>query len=124
MGRQAAAGGSRGVESVSRLSRIAEIPAGSWTKWVVVGFWVVVLVVTLPLSSKLTGAEKNDAKTWLPANAESTKGLDIQSRFQSPNIFPALVHHDRGEDIRRLEARLDVEDLGGLRCPKLRRAAR
>ena len=73
---------------MGRLGKIAEIPAGSWTKWVVVGFWVVVLVITLPLSSKLMGAEKNDAKTWLPANAESTKVLDVQSRFQSPNIFP------------------------------------
>ena len=28
---------------MSRLRTIAAIPAGSWTKWVVVGFWVVVL---------------------------------------------------------------------------------
>ena len=25
---------------MSRLRTIAAIPAGSWTKWVVVGFWV------------------------------------------------------------------------------------
>ena len=25
--------------------RLADIPAGSWTKWLVVGFWVVVLVL-------------------------------------------------------------------------------
>ena len=30
---------------MSRLRKIAEIPAGSWTKWVVVGVWVVVLVI-------------------------------------------------------------------------------
>jgi len=87
------------VESVSRLGKIAEIPAGSWTKWVVVGFWVVVLVITLPLSAKLTGAEKNDAKTWLPANAESTKVLDVQSRFQSPNVFPAVVVYERASGL-------------------------
>ena len=69
---------------MSRLRRIAEIPAGSWTKWVVVGFWLVVLVVALPLSSKLTGAEKNDTKYWLPGSAESTKVLDVQSRFSRP----------------------------------------
>ena len=33
------------------VKKLAEIPAGSWTKWVVLGFWVVVLVITLPLSS-------------------------------------------------------------------------
>jgi hypothetical protein len=48
-------------ESMSRARRIAEIPAGSWTKWLVVGFWVVVVVAAFPLSNKLMGAEKNDA---------------------------------------------------------------
>jgi RND superfamily putative drug exporter len=76
---------------MSGLRKIAEIPAGRWTKWVVVGFWVVVLVVALPLSQKLMGAEKNDASAWLPANAESTKVLQVQARFQSPNIYPGVV---------------------------------
>ena len=76
---------------MSRLRKIAEFPAGSWTKWVVVGFWVVVLVLAFQLSTKLTGAEKNDLKYWLPGSAESTKVLDVQSHFQSPNIFPGVV---------------------------------
>ncbi len=84
---------------MSRASRIAEIPAGSWTKWLVVGFWVVVVVAAFPLSNKLMGAEKNDASAWLPANAESTKVLDLQSRFQSPNIFPAVVVYDRASGL-------------------------
>jgi len=41
---------------MSRLSKIEAIPAGSWTKWAVVGFWVVVLVVVYPPSAKLMGA--------------------------------------------------------------------
>ena len=48
-----------------------------------------------PLAGKLTGAEKNDAQSWLPAKAESTKVLDLQSRFQSPNMYPAVVVYDR-----------------------------
>src|SRR3974377_109191 len=80
---------------MSTLRRIAEIPAGSWTKWVVVGLWLVVLVLAFPLSKKLTGAEKNDLKFWLPGSAESTKVLDVQSRFQSPNIFPGVVVYER-----------------------------
>src|SRR5215468_2225781 len=80
---------------MSRAGRLAEVPAGGWTKWLVVGFWVAVLVITFPLSAKLTGAEKNDAKTWLPANAESTKVVDVQSRLQSPNIFPAVIVYER-----------------------------
>ena len=49
------------------LKKIAEIPAGSWTKWLVVGCWLVVVVVAYPLQSKLMGAEKNDTSAWLPA---------------------------------------------------------
>jgi RND superfamily putative drug exporter len=75
--------------------RLVEIPAGSWTKWVVVGFWLVVLVISFPLSGKLMGAEKNDASAWLPPNAESTKVLNVQERFQSPNVFPAVVVYER-----------------------------
>ena len=84
---------------MSRARRIAEIPAGSWTKWLVVGFWLVVVVVAFPLSNKLMGAEKNDASAWLPANAESTQVLDLQSHFQSPNIFPAVVVYDRASGL-------------------------
>ena len=32
----------------------------------------------LPAVKKLTGAEKNDAKYWLPGTAESTKVLNVQ----------------------------------------------
>jgi RND superfamily putative drug exporter len=81
------------------MRKLAEIPAGSWTKWLVVGFWVVVLVLAFPLSKKLTGAEKNDLKYWLPSSAESTKVLDVQSRFQSPNIFPGIVVYERSSGL-------------------------
>jgi putative drug exporter of the RND superfamily len=80
---------------MSRLRRIAEIPAGSWTKWVVVGFWVVVFVLAFPLSNKLTGAEKNDLKYWLPGGAESTRVLDVQAQFVSTNVYPGVVVYER-----------------------------
>src|SRR2546430_2136335 len=97
--------------------RISEIPAGSWTKWLVLGFWVVVLVVAFPLSGKLTGAEKNDAKAWLPANAESTKVLDVQSQIQSPNIFPGVVVYERASGLTaadRAKAAADAQRFAGV----------
>ena len=102
---------------MSKLRRIAEIPAGSWTKWVVVGFWVVVLVLALPLSSKLTGAEKNDTKYWLPGNAESTKVLDVQSRFQSPNVYTGVVVYVRPSGLTaagRAKAAADARRFAGV----------
>jgi RND superfamily putative drug exporter len=92
------------------IRKLAEIPAGSWTKWLVVGFWVVVLVLAFPLSKKLTGAEKNDLKYWLPGSAESTKVLDVQSRFQSPNIFPAVVVYERSSGLTAADRAKAAED--------------
>ncbi len=71
------------------------VASGRRAKWAVVVFWLIIVAVAGPLSGKLTGAEKNDSSSWLPAKAESTKVLDLQSRFQSPNIFTAVVVYDR-----------------------------
>src|SRR5215813_2430055 len=79
--------------------RLAEIPAGSWTKWVVMGFWVAVIVVAFPLAGKLNHAYKNNASSWLPASAESVKVYNVQSRFQSPNTDPGVVVYYRASGI-------------------------
>jgi RND superfamily putative drug exporter len=83
------------AKAMSRARTIADVPAGNWTRWLIVGFWVVVLAVAFPLSKKLTGAERNDAAAWLPTGAESTKVLDLQAHFQSPNIYPGVVVYVR-----------------------------
>jgi len=81
---------------MSAARKMAEIPPGRLSKWLVVGFWLIVIVVAFPLSTKLTGAEKNDVSAWLPANAESTQVLNVQSRFQSPNVFTGVIVYERG----------------------------
>jgi RND superfamily putative drug exporter len=88
---------------MSKAKTIIRIPAGRRTKWAVLVFWLIVLAVAGPLSGKLTGAEKNDASAWLPAGAESTKVLDLQSRFQSPNIFAGVVVYDRPSGLTRAD---------------------
>ncbi len=80
---------------MSKAETIARIPAGRRAKWVVLAFWLIIVVVSGPLAGKLTGAEKNDSSAWLPAKAESTKVLNLQSHFQSPNIFAGVVVYDR-----------------------------
>src|SRR5215472_845737 len=85
--------------AMSTARRLANIPPGRWTRWLVVGFWVAVMAVALPLSGKLNGAEKNDTSQWLPANAESAKVLHALSRFQSPNISTVIVVYDRASGV-------------------------
>jgi len=57
---------------------IANVLVGRRTKYLVLLFWLVVVAAAGPLAGKLTGAEQNEAKSWLPGNAESTKVLDEQ----------------------------------------------
>jgi RND superfamily putative drug exporter len=101
---------------MSRARTIVAIPSGRRTKWAVLVFWLIVVAVTGPLAGKLTGAEKNDASAWLPAAAESTKVLDVQSRFQSPNIFAAVLVYDRPSGLTsadKAKAAADVLRFGG-----------
>src|SRR6266851_406025 len=84
-----------GGTDMGRARAIAYLPAGRRTKWLVLVFWLVLVAVAGPLSGKLTGAEKNDAQSWLPPKAESTQVLNLRSRFVSPNVYPAVVVYDR-----------------------------
>jgi RND superfamily putative drug exporter len=102
---------------MSRASRIVGIPSGRRTKWLVVVFWLVLVVVAFPLAGKLTGAEKNDASSWLPAAAESTKVLNLQAQFQSPNIFPAVMVYYRATGLTaadRAKAAADARSFAGV----------
>ncbi|MDQ1747308.1 MAG: putative drug exporter of the superfamily [Frankiaceae bacterium] len=71
------------------------IIVGRRSKWAVLVFWLLLVVALGSLAGKLTGAEQNDAKSWLPGNAESTKVIDEQKAFQSPNRFPAVIVYER-----------------------------
>jgi RND superfamily putative drug exporter len=84
---------------MSIVRAVARVPAGRRAKWFVLAFWLIVVALAGPLAGKLMGVEKNDASSWLPAKAESTKVLDLQSRFISPNVFPAVVVYDRASGL-------------------------
>src|SRR4051794_3072336 len=82
----------RGTNVSSAATRVI---VGRRTKWLVLLFWIVLVAVAGPLAGKLTGAEQNDAKCWLPGKAESTQVLDLQAAFQSPNTIPAVIVYER-----------------------------
>ena len=77
------------------VGKIAQFPCGRRTKWLVVVFWVVVLVVAGPLAGKLTGVQKNDAVEWLPQSAESTKVFKLSEQFGTADEAPAVVVYER-----------------------------
>jgi putative drug exporter of the RND superfamily len=95
---------------MSRARSIITVASGRRAKWAVVVFWLIIVAVAGPLSGKLTGAEKNDSSAWLPAKAESTKVLDLQSQFQSPNIFTAVVVYDRPSGLTSADRAKAVAD--------------
>jgi RND superfamily putative drug exporter len=77
------------------VGKIARIPCGRRTKWLVVVFWVIVLAVAGPLAGKLTGVQKNDAVEWLPQSAESTKVFKLSEQFGTADEAPAVVVYER-----------------------------
>src|SRR3954467_1836346 len=86
---------------------------GRRTKWAVLVFWILLVAVLGMYAGKLTGAEKNDAKSWLPGSAESTKALDKQAAFQSPNTFLTVVVYEHTSGITpadRAKVAADVKE--------------
>src|SRR5262245_17526631 len=74
---------------------VASLITGRKTKFVIIGFWLVFVALASMLAGKLTDAERNDAKTWLPGSAESTQVLDKQAAFLSPDTIPAVIVYER-----------------------------
>ncbi len=75
--------------------QIAGKLTGRVTKWVVLAFWVVALVVLGSFAGKLTEVQNNEAASWLPGNAESTRALERMAPFQDPNAIPTTVVYEK-----------------------------
>src|SRR4051794_27533558 len=65
------------------------------TKWIVLAAWIVVFGVASGFAQKLTDVQDNEAWSWLPGNAESTKALNELKPFQDPNDIPTIVVYHR-----------------------------
>jgi putative drug exporter of the RND superfamily len=79
--------------------RLAALPCGRRGKWVVLACWVILLVFLAPLAGKLTNAENNQASSWLPGSAESTKVMNLQGQFSSTDSAPTIVLYVRDSGI-------------------------
>ncbi|MFF5158629.1 MMPL family transporter [Streptomyces sp. NPDC000348] len=102
---------------------VARLVCGRRSKWLVLALWLVILFLMAPFAQKLTGAQDNDAASWLPGSAESTRVLEISRDFR-PEQIPAVVIYARdggltagdraqiAEDVRRLK-QLDDHGIRG-----------
>ncbi len=89
---------------------VANVIAGHRIKFIFLVFWLAVVGVAAPLSSQLTGVEKNDSKSWLPGGAESVQVLDVQATFTSPNTIPAVVVYERPNGLTEADLRKMRDD--------------
>ncbi len=99
------------------LEFATRIVAGRRTKYLVLVFWIAVLAVAAPLAGGLSSAENNDATSWLPAKAESTRVIDLAKRFQSPNQIQAVVVYQRASGLTaadRAKIESDAPRLGAV----------
>jgi RND superfamily putative drug exporter len=77
--------------------QIAGKLTGPVTKWIVLGGVLVLVVVMSALGSKLNDVKNNEASSWLPGSAESTKVADELAKDVNPNDIPTLVvYHRKG----------------------------
>ena len=84
---------------IDEVGRLAWVPSSRVTKWLVVGFWLVVLVLLAGPAGKLQGVLNNEAASWLPEDAQSTQVVNQIAAFQSTNEFPAVVVYERPSGI-------------------------
>src|ERR1700752_4961232 len=75
--------------------QIAGSLTGKVTKWFVLVAWLIVVGVASTFAAKLADVQNNEASSWLPASAESTRALEKLEPFQNPNAIPNIVVYER-----------------------------
>ncbi len=76
-------------------AQIAGKLTGRVSKWFVLVFWLVALVVGGAFGSKLIDVQNNEASSWLPATAESTRALEELTPFYDPDSIPTVIAYER-----------------------------
>jgi putative drug exporter of the RND superfamily len=75
--------------------RLARIPGGHRTRWLVLLAWVAIIVVAGPFAGSVGEVEDNDAVSFLPRSAEATQVEQLLTRFPQDDVIPAVVVYAR-----------------------------
>src|SRR5690349_14244505 len=75
--------------------QIAGKLTGRVTKWIVLVAWIVIMGASSGFAQKLAEVQNNEASSWLPSSAESTKALEKLAPFQDQNDIPTTLVYVR-----------------------------
>jgi putative drug exporter of the RND superfamily len=98
-------------------------PAGRRAKWVVFAVWLIAIFVAsgpANLPGKFEDAESNEATSYLPGDAESTKALNATESLQKGEIAPAVIIYRRDGGLTAADRRTiagDVKKMTAERFP-------
>jgi RND superfamily putative drug exporter len=91
------------------------LAAGRRAKWVVFAIWFIAIFIAAGpanLPGKFEDAENNEATSYLPGDAESTKALDATESLQKGEIAPAVIVYRRESGLTAADRRTIEEDVG------------
>ncbi len=97
----------------SRFDWLGRLVSGR-LKWAVVVFWVLVVIATLPLASRIGEVEDNGSRAFLPGSSESLEVLELQDQFASTGSTTAVIiyHRDGGlADADMATVQTDAEEI-------------
>jgi RND superfamily putative drug exporter len=73
------------------VTAFARIVSGRRSKFVVLGAWIAMLAALGPLIGQFESKQRNEPSSFLPADAESVRALDLSSQFPSAEGVVAIV---------------------------------
>ncbi len=74
--------------------QIAGRLTGPVTKWVVLVLWLLAAGIASGFGSKLMDVQNNEASSWLPQSAESTRAFEKLEPFSDPNSIATVVVYE------------------------------
>jgi RND superfamily putative drug exporter len=88
-------------------------PATRHAKWIVFALWLLAIFVAFGagLPEKFTEAENNEATSYLPGDAESTKALAKTEELQQGEIAPTVIVFRRDSGLTPADFRTIEEDV-------------
>jgi MMPL family len=82
------------------------LPAGRVAKWIVLAAWVVVAALVAPFAGQLQSVQENEAASFLPSSAESTRALELQRQLPGGDRLPVVVVYRRESGITPADRQL------------------